>query len=169
VIVRSRTVRSEEWQIWRDLRLQALADSPEAFGETLEHAAARLDSEWIDLAANAATSALKPVLAEERARPIAIALVELCSDHANLYAMWVQPTARRLGVGRSLVRASIAIAESEGVPQIRLRVTASNLAAVDLYRGSGFVDTGAREPLRAGVRVETLVMVNDLRGRHAVG
>jgi len=168
VIVCSQTVRPEEWQIWRDLRLKALADSPEAFGETLEHATARLDSEWIDLAANAATSALKPLLAKESAHPIGIALVELCSDHANIYAMWVHPTARRLGAGRSLLGAAIAIAESAGVPQIRLRVTASNLAAVDLYRRTGFVDTGAREPLRAGVAVETLVMVHHLRGRHAV-
>ena len=168
MIVCSRTVRPEEWQIWRDLRLKALADSPEAFGETLDHASARPDPEWIGLAANTATSALKPLLAEEGGRPIGIALVELCSDHANIYAMWVHPTARRFGVGRSLVRAAIAIAESEGVPQIRLRVTASNLAAVDLYRRTGFVDTGAREPLRAGVQVETLVMVHHLRGRHAV-
>jgi len=159
-------VRPEEWQIWRDLRLKALADSPEAFGETLEHAIARLDSQWIGLAAQAATSALKPLLAEETGRPIGIALVELTSDHANIYAMWVHPTARRLGVGRSLVRTAIAIAESEGVPQIRLRVTASNSGAVDLYRRTGFVDTGAREPLREGVRVETLVMVHYLCGGH---
>lgn len=44
-----RRVQPDEWQLWRSLRLQALADSPEAFGSTLEHTRQRSNSYWQEL------------------------------------------------------------------------------------------------------------------------
>jgi len=42
-----------EWRIYRDLRLRALADSPDAFGSTFERERDRPDAEWADRLARA--------------------------------------------------------------------------------------------------------------------
>ncbi len=73
--------------------------------------------------------------------------------------MWVVPAARRLGAGRALVESAIAVAKAAAVTEIRLRVTESNYAALELYRKTGFIETGQREPLRPGSSLESRGMV----------
>ncbi|HEX2229661.1 MAG TPA: GNAT family N-acetyltransferase, partial [Candidatus Binatia bacterium] len=41
-----RTFAPHEWETYRDLRLRALADSPDAFGGTLAVEKRRRDTEW---------------------------------------------------------------------------------------------------------------------------
>lgn len=41
-----RRFRADEWRAYRALRLRALADSPDAFGSTLEREAAFPDGDW---------------------------------------------------------------------------------------------------------------------------
>jgi hypothetical protein len=41
-----RTFDETEWAIYRDLRLAALEDSPDAFGGTLAQSSQRADSVW---------------------------------------------------------------------------------------------------------------------------
>ena len=45
-----------EWRVYRELRLRALADSPDAFGSTYEREAARTDAEWEDRLTTGATA-----------------------------------------------------------------------------------------------------------------
>ena len=47
-MTRIRCLRPDEWRVWKDLRLHALADSPDAFGETLSSASQRPDSYWME-------------------------------------------------------------------------------------------------------------------------
>src|SRR5688572_32888634 len=39
-------IKPDEWALLRDMRLRALRDAPEAFGQTYENAAAEPESEW---------------------------------------------------------------------------------------------------------------------------
>ena len=161
-MIHVRNIRPEDWHVWRDLRLQALADSPDAFGETLNDAIQRSDSEWIASAATATKAERRLLLAEHEAQPVGMALIRVSpgdSTSADLFAMWVRPTTRRAGVGRALVDAATAWAKSQGVTQIILRVTEGNSPAERLYRSAGFVDTGAREPVRPGSPLQAHVMV----------
>ena len=41
-----RALGADEWRVYRDLRVRALADSPDAFGRTLAEEDGRLDTEW---------------------------------------------------------------------------------------------------------------------------
>jgi hypothetical protein len=41
-----RALGANEWRVYRDLRLRALADSPHTFGRTLAEEEGRLDAEW---------------------------------------------------------------------------------------------------------------------------
>jgi hypothetical protein len=43
-----RALRRDEWRNYRELRLRALSDSPDAFGSTWKAEAARPDSAWAD-------------------------------------------------------------------------------------------------------------------------
>jgi ribosomal protein S18 acetylase RimI-like enzyme len=77
---------------------------------------------------------------------------------AHLYALWVAPDARRLGVGYGLVDAICSWARDRGAAHIELSVTVGNDGATRLYQRMGFEDTGEREPLRAGSPLRLMKM-----------
>jgi glycosyltransferase involved in cell wall biosynthesis/ribosomal protein S18 acetylase RimI-like enzyme len=68
---------------------------------------------------------------------------------AELLSMAVAPSARRKGLGSSLVREFLSRAESQGVKRMRVVVGARNAPAISLYSGCGFVKRDAFE-LHAG-------------------
>ncbi len=45
-MLKIRTFAAQEWEIYKDLRLRALADAPSAFGSTFAEEHKRPDSEW---------------------------------------------------------------------------------------------------------------------------
>ena len=63
-----------EWRVYRELRLRALADSPDAFGSIYTHEAARTDAEWEDRLTTGATApGQMPVLALIGETPVGLA------------------------------------------------------------------------------------------------
>ena len=66
---------------------------------------------------------------------------------AHLFSLWVAPEARGVGVATALVEAVAAWAVDRGAQRLRTSVTLGNDDAARLYRRTGFVDTGEREPL----------------------
>ena len=73
-MVSIRRLDGHEWRAYRDLRLRALADSPDAFGSTLERERDRPDAEWAAGVSSGASSELDlPLVAEEEAEFIGLA------------------------------------------------------------------------------------------------
>ncbi|SNS61712.1 Ribosomal protein S18 acetylase RimI [Pseudomonas japonica] len=145
-------LRAEQWPLYRDLRLRALRDAPEAFGSTLEAEAMRTDDDWAQRAMRAAAGtddqSWFAVHGED-----ACGLVwgkRVAGDTVEVFQMWVDPQARGLGAGRRLLEAVIAWARGLGVTRVCLGVTVGESAAARLYRGQGFRPIGALEPLRKG-------------------
>jgi len=158
--IRIRMAAPADWRSWRDLRLRALADTPDAFGETVAAASQRDDAAWI--ASTAAQRSRGLLVAEHDGVAIGMTVARIAPDSprtANLYAMWVAPEARRLGVGRALLDAAIRWSRFGGASELALRVTDSNTAAYQLYRDLGFVDMGRTEPLRPDSQLTTRVLV----------
>lgn len=157
-----RRFRADEWRTYRDLRLRALADSPEAFSRTLAEEATRPDEEWSSrLATSAASPSDFAALAERDARPVGLVYGRVDPDapeHAHLYSMWVDPTARRAGVGGLLVDAVVRWARAARARALVLQVTEGNTAARRLYERAGFARTDELAPLREGspLQVRTL-------------
>jgi hypothetical protein len=93
-----RAFSGDEWRVYRDLRLRALADSPDAFGSTLTEETGRLDAEWARRLASSADSRVNlPLVAEVRGEPIGLAWGRIDTsdpDVAVLYQMWVAPSYR---------------------------------------------------------------------------
>ena len=53
--MRIRELERREWALYRELRLRALAESPDAFGRRLVDELARPDAEWIRLTESVTT------------------------------------------------------------------------------------------------------------------
>ena len=151
-----------EWRLYRDLRLLALRDSPDAFGSTYEYEAQRSDDEWAArLARGVHSSRDLPLVAEVNAEPCGLAWVrieEKAPTVAHLYQMWVASTRRRQGAGRALLDAAVAWAQTAGAHTLILNVTVGNHEAVRLYERAGFMPVGDFEPLRPGSSLRSQTM-----------
>ena len=149
-----RTFAVHEWRTYRDLRLRALADSPDAFGRTLAQEEGRPDAEWSSRLASGVESRWDlPLLAEISGEPIGLAWGRIESsnlDAANLYQMWVAPNCRGIGAGQMLLEVVIAWATAAKVCYLALGVTCGDSPAMRLYVRAGFKPVGEPEPLRPG-------------------
>jgi GNAT superfamily N-acetyltransferase/SAM-dependent methyltransferase len=158
-----RALGPDEWRIFRGLRLEALEESPDAFGSTLQRERDADDASWRGwLTGEGWNADLTAFVAEDDGTPAGISVCARFHDEppaAHLFAMWVRPSSRGLGMGRALVAAAVERARSLGVDELLLRVTDTNDAAVGLYTSCGFVGTAdPPEPLHEGSAVQTLRM-----------
>ncbi|MBA3533267.1 MAG: GNAT family N-acetyltransferase [Ardenticatenales bacterium] len=162
-----RPLSSEEGLLFRTLRLRALADSPTAFGTTLEAQQARAEREWIERAQIVANDPTQQILlAFFEDEPCAMAHSYIDSKDAELAhvgAMWVDPARRGYGLAQMILQQSTAWAEAKGATRIELWVTEGNTAAIRLYERAGYVDTGARRPLPSHPTLLILEMRRTLR------
>lgn len=149
-----RCFASHEWNVYKVLRLSALADSPDAFGATFEQENDRSDTEWFNrLASGVASPFDLPLVAEISKQPIGLAWGRIENsdlDVANLYQMWVAPRWRGHGAGHKLLQAVIEWAKSTDARYLALAVTCGNSSAMRLYVRAGFERIGEPEPLRPG-------------------
>ncbi len=145
-----RTLHPDDWPIYRDLRLRALADAPQAFCSTHAEESQRTDDIWAARLAAPAFGDYQqgwPIAAEVDGMPVGLAWVKLEGDHASVYQVWVAPEARGRGVGAALLDAAIGWARARKASEVRLDVTSGDGAAARLYRRLGFVDTGTPVPM----------------------
>jgi len=149
-----RAVLPSEWEVYKSLRLRALADSPDAFSSTLAAELERPDEQWAERVAEAsATGQDLPLFALVRDVPVGMAWARVtASDEStvNLFQMWVDPKHRGLGLGGSLLDAAISWAHSLRARELRLCVTRGETPAVRMYLHAGFQPVGKPEPLREG-------------------
>lgn len=154
VVISVRPAEPDEWRTYRDVRLRALLDSPDAFGSTHAAEADRTDALWAARMAAATSSGRDRVLfARYREDVCGLAWCKLSTDEptvANVFQMWVDPASRGMGAGRALLEEAIAWAESLGAHRVGLGVTAAETPAMRLYVACGFRPTGRVEPLREG-------------------
>lgn len=152
--VRVRPLLPLEWPLYRDLRLQALADAPDAFSTTHAQASTQTDEDWAArLAAAAQSGRDRPLVAECDGVAVGLSWVKRDSEatgDAELYQVWVAPHARGRGIGSALLDAATAWSREIGAHSLRLGVTWQDSAAVRMYRRAGFEPVGPAEPLRPG-------------------
>jgi GNAT superfamily N-acetyltransferase len=129
----------------RALRLQALSDTPDAFGSTYERECARTAADWQRWISTGATfiadgpdgaGGLAAGLHDEHDRSV-----------VHLMSMWVHPALRGSGAADALVAAVLAWAAEEGAREVRLHVVAGNDRAERSYERNGFRRSG-RELVR---------------------
>jgi GNAT superfamily N-acetyltransferase len=135
-----RRISAKQGSLLRELRLAALADSPEAFGQRLDHAAAQPDAEWAATARAASAGDRRTwLIAWDDDRPVGMVQGRRRPPHdCLLFSMWVAPQARRGGTGRALVEAIAAWGAGWGARKVVLWVITGNDGALEFYRRLGF-------------------------------
>ncbi|GEP35661.1 hypothetical protein NSZ01_34290 [Nocardioides szechwanensis] len=151
-----RIVTADDWELFRDLRLRALADAPAAFGRTLAEAREQTPAQWRELVAGPGP---RLVVLEDGA-PVAMGGVFAPEgdSRAMVWGMWTAPETRGRGHGARVLRALVAWCREQGRPDVLLHVTEGNDGARALYLAHGFEPTGVWESLRPGspLRIEEL-------------
>jgi ribosomal protein S18 acetylase RimI-like enzyme len=162
-----RRIRRDESLKLRAIRLEALADSPSAFGSTLAETAARPAEYWQRRAAdNAAGEGSVLFVAEGPEGWCGLAggyLDERDPGSADLISMWVRPSCRGQGLGERLVDAVVGWAREQGLRQVALWVTESNTGAIRLYERCGFQSTDETQPLPSNPNLIERRMILRLR------
>lgn len=157
-----RSIASHEWREYRDLRLRALRDSPDAFGSTYGMEVARPDDIWSSRINSAISSGTeRAFFASNQEEVCGLVWCKLSASEpgvADIFQKWVAPSSRGLGAGRALLNEAIAWGASVNAHRVRLGVTATDSPAMRLYRDQGFRPVGALEPLRedSNLMVQTM-------------
>lgn len=88
------------------------------------------------------------------------AMGRAAAEEAELLTIAVDPSRRRVGLGRLLLDAVILRAADAGAGELHLEVAVDNAPAIALYERAGFGHTGRRRGYyqRSGERVDALVM-----------
>lgn len=138
-----RELGPHHWQTWRDLRLAALAEAPEAFHSRLEEWLGAGEREWRE-------RLLAPgryLVADLDGRPCGqvVAVPPDPDGTADLIALWVAPHVRGRGAADALVTAVLDHAAAWGATRLALHVVVGNERAAALYRRHGFADLGPVE------------------------
>ena len=142
-----RRLAAGDWAAFRDVRLAALRDAPEAFGSTAEAAERVMEAEWRRRLEQRAV-----FLADVLNQRVGIAAGIAGDAHlgAELISMWVAPAWRGHGVGDRLVDAVLAWAVGQGFTSVSLWVATGNARAERLYARRGFAATGRQQPMGGG-------------------
>lgn len=131
----------DQWRLWRDLRLEALQDTPIGYGESYADALASPEQRWVDTPARPGSHHLawdgtRPVgmaggFVDDQGRPVA-------------FGVYVRPEARGSGAVGLLLDAVGEWARGLGADQLRLEVHEDNARAAAAYLRLGWVFTGER-------------------------
>ena len=148
-------------KILKSIRLRALKDSPTAFASTYEKESQLTDDDWVKRAVER-DDGIRSIgyLAFDGDRPCGLA-GGYFPDHrpiVYLVSMWVEPQARRQGVGQLLVDAVYQWATQRGAHEVLLEVTTINQAAITFYERIGFKRTGKVSPYPNDPALEEIEM-----------
>lgn len=152
--VQVRRLESDDWELYRDVRLESLADAPYAYGSTLAREQNFDEGTW-RIRVGGRTGVTAVAMAGDESLGVIGVYTPPGESWAMLVAAWVRPSARGRGVGDLLVVDMIDWSRSQGYQELELRVADGNDAARKLFLRNGFVPTGEREPLESDPTVGT--------------
>lgn len=142
-------ITPQKAQVFKEVRLRALLDTPSAFGSTYARESQLTNEDWGKRAERWDGNRAVGFIAMDAGQACGIACSFLDQEdptRAYLISMWTAPTHRRLGLGRRLVNEVLAWARARQTHTMLLMVTSSNETAIRFYEGLGFTRTGHTEP-----------------------
>jgi len=141
-----RALREEEWQVYRDVRLIALRESPDAFAATAAQEEAFDDDLW-----QARVKRSRRLVAEDGDQIVGVVSVGRVPEGddkvSELFGLWVSPELRGKGVAWKLVDAGVRQARDDHYNFVLYWVGTDNGRAVAFASSYGFRPTDGRRPM----------------------
>lgn len=151
----------DEWEQYKNTRLHALSDSPEAFGSTFEVENSFTPKKWKQRLARMDCITLVALSKEEVGHGLIVGAPY--DGQAGIFSMWVDPNYRGQGLGTKLIQNVVDWAKENKKEQILLDVGDENIPAIKLYYRNGFEPNGIvgslpppRENIKEHQRVKKL-------------
>ena len=144
-MITCRRATPDDLSLFREIRVQALQESPEAFGSTYASALARDTASWqeqLDATVSGDTRDTQFAFDGSNCAGIAALYREPDAPHGDLLMMWVPPAYRGTEAAPTLINALIAWAKEIGLSSVYLNVTDANHRAIRFYERCGFIATG---------------------------
>ncbi|TWP34713.1 GNAT family N-acetyltransferase [Leekyejoonella antrihumi] len=142
-----RALGDEDWQVYRDVRLAALAESPDAFAAKAAHEQAFEEELWRKRIARS-----RRLVAEQDDKVVGVVSVGHKGSQdervSELFGLWVMPELRGKGVAWRLVEAGVDQARSDSYDFVLYWVGTDNGRAVAFASSFGFRPTDTRRPMK---------------------
>jgi GNAT superfamily N-acetyltransferase len=152
-------VERSAWERWRELRLRALRDAPDAFGSNLERETEFTESDWVDRI-ELGPSWIAVLDGEDVG--IISGGQHRGSEVPWVYATWVDPRARGSGVSEELLGAVVEWARDTGATKLGLDVADRAPRAKRFYERVGFVTSATTFPMPRDPTITLVEMYLDL-------
>lgn len=159
-----RRIQIGESELFRQMRLNALRESPSAFTSTYESALNRSSESWNEQADNTAEGSDRATfIAFSGDSPIGIAALYRDKeriDTGEILQVWVSPEHRGKGVALHLLHSVFQWARNNGFRTVLATITQGNARALRFYQKCGFKHmretslTGTENLLRKEIEVE---------------
>jgi ribosomal protein S18 acetylase RimI-like enzyme len=146
-MIEIKTMSPDQWQLYKTMRCGALAEAPYAYSSTLDDALKRSDEDWQQLTRQYARDPNSVTyFAFEDEVPCGISACVIDGSEAEMFAVWVDPSYRRKGVGTQLVEYARVWSVSQGARKLKVGVFDDNPAGLMFYHSAGFQDLGQIKP-----------------------
>ncbi len=155
-----RRCAQDSWSDLRTIRLEALADTPAAYGSTFDECSRWSDQQWMNVASHRLF-----FLADRDGVVVGMVSGGFNDAHPGtrwLYGMYVTPSARGTDTATRLVESVCDWARDEGVREVYLHVTSIVTRALAFYEKVGFRPTGDSFTMERDPSLTLITMVRDL-------
>ena len=127
-------INSDDWNVFRDVRLRAVKDCPQAFALSEKELVVKTEEYWSRAFLNS-----KNFIAEQDGNEIgSIRLFKDVDGTWSVGSMWVEDGSRNKGVGYKLLLQVLHTAEEMKIQYLELGVNSVLNDAISLYRRIGF-------------------------------
>lgn len=148
-----RTLGADEWETYRQVRLSALEESPDAFAASVDQEKSYDEEFW-----RARVQRSRRLVAQDGEEIVGVVSVgDRSTEEARvgeLFGLWVSPRLRGQGVAWKLVEAGVDQAQQEAYRFLLYWVGTDNGRAVAFASSFGFRPTDSRRPMK-GATEET--------------
>ncbi|MGL5858809.1 MAG: GNAT family N-acetyltransferase [Angustibacter sp.] len=152
-----RALGGEDWQTYRQLRLRALQEDPQAFVSSFDQEKEYEEALWRLRMARSVR--LVAALDEEPVGVVSIGQADDDAAVAELFGLWVAEPQRGAGVAMRLTQAAAEHVQADGRRAVKLWVVTDNGRAVAFFSSAGFRPTDERRPVTGAPATEELAMV----------
>lgn len=159
---------ANDWREFKELRLKALKDEPQAFGKSYEEAAKDSDDAWKSRLESAGSGRSWSVFARVNGKLVGMIGAGIHSDEPDkvwIHATYVDSDYRGRDIAKKLMQTILEEIESVSPDKIvKLGVNKEQIAAVELYKQFGFKVTGEQDFIMGnGEKVREFVMEKQLQ------